>query len=137
MLRMVDVEFIKLRARDGWSIRETARRTGWSRQAIRKALAAPAAPPRYERSSPRPAPVMDPYLPFVRQWLAGDESAPRKQRHTARRIYDRLASEHGFPAPRSPCARRSRSCAANASRPTCHSRRLGAASPRPTSAAPW
>ena len=90
MLGMVDVEFIKLRARDGWSIRETARRTGWSRQAIRKALAAPAAPPRYELAAPRPAPVMGPYLPLVRQWLADDESAPPKQRHTARRIYDRL-----------------------------------------------
>jgi len=96
VLGMVDVEFIKLRARDGWSIRETARRTGWSRQAVRKALAAPAAPPRYELSAPRPAPVMGPYLPLVRQWLADDESAPRKQRHTARRIYDRLESEHGF-----------------------------------------
>src|SRR5665811_696650 len=39
---------------------------------------------------------MGPYLPLVRQWLADDESAPRKQRHTARRIYDRLESEHGF-----------------------------------------
>ena len=97
MLRMVDVEFIKLRCgRDGWSIRETARRTGWSRQAIRKALAAAAEAPRYELSVPRPSPVMDPDLPFVRQWLAGDEAAPPKQRHTARRIYDRLASEHGF-----------------------------------------
>ena len=96
MLGMVDIEFIKLRARDGWSIRETARRTGWSRQAIRKALAAPAAPPRYELAAPRPAPVMGPYLPLVRQWLADDESAPPKQRHTARRIYDRLAGEHGF-----------------------------------------
>src|SRR5665647_2007900 len=96
VLGMVDVEFIKLRARDGWSIRETARRTGWSRQAVRKALAAPAAPPRYELSAPRPAPVMGPYLPLVRQWLADDESAPPKQRHTARRIYDRLAGEHGF-----------------------------------------
>ncbi len=55
MLRMVDVEFIKLRAHDGWSIRETARRTGWSRQAIRKALAAPAAAPRYERRSRKPS----------------------------------------------------------------------------------
>ena len=98
MLRMVDVEFIKLRCgRDGWSIREAARRSGWSRQAIRKALAAPAAPPRYALSAPRPSPVMDPYLPFVRQWLADDQSAPRKQRHTARRIYDRLVAEHGFP----------------------------------------
>jgi transposase len=93
---MVDVEFIKLRARDGWSIREISRRSGWSRQAIRKALAAPAAPPRYELSAPRPSPVMGPYLELVRQWLADDETAPPKQRHTARRIYDRLASEHGF-----------------------------------------
>jgi len=93
---MVDVEFIKLRARDGWSIRETSRRTGWSRQAIRKALAAPAAPPRYALSAPRPSPVMGPYLDIVRQWLRDDESAPPKQRHTARRIYDRLVCEHGF-----------------------------------------
>lgn len=98
MLRMVDVEFIKLRhARDGWSIREISRRTGWSRQAIRRALAGPAAPPRYELRAPRPAPVIDPYLGLVRQWLAEDETAPPKQRHTARRIYDRLVSEHGFP----------------------------------------
>jgi transposase len=96
VLRMVDVEFIKLRARDGWSIREISRRTGWSRQTIRKALAAPAAPPRYELSAPRPSPVMGPYLEVVRQWLADDEEAPPKQRHTARRIYDRLVSEHGF-----------------------------------------
>ncbi len=69
MLRMVDVEFIKLRARDGWSIRETSRRTGWSRQAIRMALASPAAPPCYELSAPRPSPVMGPYLEIVRQRL--------------------------------------------------------------------
>jgi transposase len=96
VLGMVDIEFIKLRARDGWSIRETARRTGWSRQAIRKALAAPATPPRYGLSAPRPSPVTGPYLELVRQWLADDQSAPRKQRHTARRIYDRLVCEHGF-----------------------------------------
>ncbi len=96
MLRMVDVEFIKLRARDGWSIREISRRSGWSRQAIRKALAAPAAPPRYELSAPRPSPVMGPYLDLVRGWLEGDETAPPKQRHTARRIYDRLVDEHDF-----------------------------------------
>jgi len=96
VLRMVDVEFIKLRARDGWSIREISRRTGWSRQTIRKALASPAAPPRYERSAPRPSPVMGPFLEVVCQWLTDDETAPPKQRHTARRIYDRLVSEHGF-----------------------------------------
>jgi len=97
VLRMVDVEFIKLRhERDGWSIREISRRTGWSRQAIRKALAGPARPPRYELSAPRPSPVIGPYLSVIEQWLADDEQAPRKQRHTARRIYDRLVAEHGF-----------------------------------------
>ena len=39
---------------------------------------------------------MGPYLGLVRRWLADDESAPPKQRHTARRIYDRLVAEHGF-----------------------------------------
>lgn len=86
MLRMVEVEFIKLRARDGWSIREISRRTGWSRQAIYKALTAPATPPRYELSAPRPSPVMSSSLDVVRQWLADDKSAPPKQRHTALRI---------------------------------------------------
>jgi transposase len=93
---MVDMEFIKLRARDGWSIRRIARCTGWSRQTVRKALAAPAEPPRYGLRSPRPSPVMGPYLDLVRRWLAEDEDAPPKQRHTARRIYDRLVEEHGF-----------------------------------------
>lgn len=97
MLRMVDVEFIKLRARDGWSVREIARRTGWSRQTIRKVLAAPVAPPRYALSVPRRSPVMEPYLAVVERWLAEDEEAPPKQRHTARRIYDRLVEEHSFP----------------------------------------
>jgi transposase len=96
VLGMVDIEFIKLRARDGWSIREIARRTGWSRQAVRKALAAPAVVPHYALSVGRSSPVMDPYLGLVAQWLADDTTAPPKQRHSAKRIYDRLVSEHGF-----------------------------------------
>jgi len=93
---MVDIEFIKLRVRDGWSIREIARRTGWSRQAVRRAMAAPSAPPRYELTATRPSPVMGPYLPLVERWLEDDLTAPRKQRHTAKRIFDRLVEEHGF-----------------------------------------
>jgi transposase len=38
-----------------------------------------------------------PYLRFVEQWLSEDAEARRKQRHTARRIYDRLVEEHGYP----------------------------------------
>jgi transposase len=93
---MVDVELIKKMRERGRSIREISRMTGWSRQTVRKVLAAPAEPPIYNLSRARPSPVMDPYLDIVKAWLEADETAPRKQRHTARRIYDRLVDEHGF-----------------------------------------
>lgn len=98
MLGMVDVEMIKKlhRGGHGMSVREIARKTGWSRQTVRKCLEAPAEPPSYTLTHPRPSPVMGPYLGIIEQWLKDDENAPRKQRHTARRIYDRLVDEHGF-----------------------------------------
>ena len=45
---------------------------------------------------PRPRPVTGPYLEVIRAWLVEDLQAPRKQRHTARRVYDRLVAERGF-----------------------------------------
>lgn len=96
MLKMVDVEFIKKCSGDGWSIRKIARQLEVSRQTVRKVLAAPAEPPRYRQAVPRPAPVMGPYLALVEEWLRADEEAPRTQRHTAKRVYDRLVEEHGF-----------------------------------------
>jgi len=95
---MVDVEMIKKLHGNGrgMSVREIARRTGWSRQTIRKCLTAPAEPPSYTLSLPRPSPVSGPYLGIIEQWLKDDEAAPRKQRHTAKRVYDRLVDEHGF-----------------------------------------
>lgn len=95
MLRMVDVEMIK-QMRRHHSVREISRMTGWSRQTVRKVLAGPAAPPAYVLSCARPSPVMGPFLPFVERWLKDDEDAPPKQRHTAKRIFDRLVDEHGF-----------------------------------------
>ena len=62
---------------------------------MRKALAS-AEVPRYRRSKPRPFPVMDPYRDIIMEWLEGDRTAPRKQRHTAKRVYDRLVEEYGF-----------------------------------------
>ena len=35
-------------------------------------------------------------MTFVRQRLDEDSRKPRKQHHTAKRIYDRLVAEHGF-----------------------------------------
>jgi len=96
VLGMVDVELIKKMSERGHSIREISRMTGWSRQTVRKHLAGAAKPPTYTQTRPRPSPVMDPYLDVVKSWLEGDKGAPPKQRHTARRIYDRLVDEYGF-----------------------------------------
>gem|GEM_PF-6786164 len=38
---------------------------------------------------------MGPYVGVVDQWLVADKTAPRKQRHTARRVWQRLVREHG------------------------------------------
>ena len=55
-----------------------------------------AAPPGYRRTAPRPRPKLDPFLPVIHQILKDDTKAPRKQRHTARRIYQRLCDEYGY-----------------------------------------
>ncbi|MHB1452016.1 MAG: IS21 family transposase [Coriobacteriia bacterium] len=78
------------------SIREISRRTGWSRQTVRKHLAGAPEPPTYRIAAPRPRPVIDPFVGIVEQWMADDLTAPRKQRHTAKRVYDRLVDEYGF-----------------------------------------
>jgi transposase len=80
------------RDREGLSIRELARRHGVHRRAVRQALASP--PPR-KRPEDRPAPKLGPYQPLIDEWLRADREAPRKQRHTARRVWERLVDEHG------------------------------------------
>jgi transposase len=92
------VELFELIRRDreaeGASIRELARRHGVHRRAVRQALAA-ATPPERSRPAHRPAPSLGPYHALIDQWLEADRQAPRKQRHTARRVFERLVDEHG------------------------------------------
>ncbi len=82
------------REREGLSIRELARRHGVHRRAVRQALASALPPPR-KRPEGRPAPKLGPYRPLIDEWLVADREAPRKQRHTAKRIWERLLSEYG------------------------------------------
>src|SRR6266496_2518783 len=82
------------REREGLSIRELARRHGVHRRAVRQALASPLPPPR-KAPERRPAPKLGPYRPLIDQWLIADREAPRKQRHTAKRIWQRLVDEQG------------------------------------------
>lgn len=80
---------------DGMSERQAAREFGLSRKTIRKMLAY-AAPPGYRRKKPVARPKLGPWLGVVDQILEDAEARPKKQRHMARRIFDRLKAEHGF-----------------------------------------
>jgi len=96
VLKMFDIEFIrKKHFVEGWPIRKISRQFGISRQSVRKALAS-SDPPRYKLSKPRPSSVMDRYRPIIEAWLADDQKAPVKQRHTAKRIFVRLQGEYQF-----------------------------------------
>ena len=53
-------------------------------------------PPGYQQKQPRPKPKLEPFLPIIHEILEQDHQAPRKQRHTARRIFQRLRDEHDF-----------------------------------------
>src|SRR3954454_2075726 len=55
-----------------------------------------AEPPGYRRTAPRPRPKLDPFLGVIHQILDADKKAPRKQRHTTNRIFQRLRDEHGY-----------------------------------------
>ncbi len=52
-------------------------------------------PPPRKPYPPRPRPAIDAYALIVDGWLLADVAAPRKQRHTARRVWQRLVAEHG------------------------------------------
>lgn len=76
------------------SIRELADRHRVHRRTVRQALASALPPPRkaYPRRS---RPAIDPYVEVIDSWLVADREVPRKQRHTARRVWQRLVAEHG------------------------------------------
>jgi len=50
----------------------------------------------YSKRNKQSYPVLNPYLKIIETWLKEDRNQPRKQRHTARRIYNRLKNEHDY-----------------------------------------
>lgn len=53
-------------------------------------------PPGYQLKQPRAKPAIDPFLPTLQAMLEADKQAPKKQRHTAVRLFERLRDEHGY-----------------------------------------
>jgi transposase len=80
---------------EGLSQREAARRFGIHRNTVRKMLAF-SVPPGYRRAQPPPRPKLGAFTAIIDQILAADRSAPLKQRHTAKRIFERLRAENGY-----------------------------------------
>ncbi len=80
---------------EGLSQREAARRFGIDRKSVAKMLAF-SVPPGYRRSDPPKRPKLGPYTDIIDRILEEDRTVHRKQRHTAKRIFERLRDEHGF-----------------------------------------
>src|SRR5256885_15972748 len=77
------------------SAREAARHFGISRESVKKMLSF-SVPPGYRRTAPIKRPKLDEFTEVIDQWLRDDVGQHRKQRHTAKRGFDRLPDEHGF-----------------------------------------
>lgn len=78
----------------GTSISELARQTGHSRNTIKKALRGEVWG--YSERGQQLFPVLGPYRTIIEEWLRKDKDQPKKQRHTARRVYNRLRTEKGY-----------------------------------------
>ena len=75
---------------DGMSTREAARVFRLHRDTVRKMLKY-SVPPGYRRRSPPRQPKIDPYRGVIDRILEEVRSRPRKQRHSAKRIFERLS----------------------------------------------
>lgn len=89
-----------IRRLDGQGVpgREIARRLGVSRDSVAKYSGLVDYSPQPPAARVRPgASVIIGFVQIIDGWLAEDGRRPRKQRHTAKRVFDRLVAEHGYP----------------------------------------
>lgn len=95
MLTMSQINDIRDLSKKGYGISKISSLTGLDRKTIRKYLKqddfSPEPPVAKRRCS-----IVTPYLDIITQWLEQDQRHWSKQRHTAKRIHDRLKEEYGF-----------------------------------------
>ena len=80
---------------EGFSKRQVLRETGMHWTTLEKILSH-GEPPGYRAKVPRPKPKVGPYLERIAQILESDRELPKKQRHTAKRIFERLSEEESY-----------------------------------------
>ena len=83
---------IRRDARSGMSNRALQRKHGVGFRTVTAALES--AWPKERKQPPKRGSRLDAYRVVIDDWLRSDLDAPRKQRHTAKRIFDRLLDEH-------------------------------------------
>lgn len=94
MISMSTINSIHQMRREGDSISEIARKTGVSRNTVYKYLEKDDFSPELPARTARPS-KLDQYKPVIDAWLEDDAANWRKQRHTAKRIWERLRDEYG------------------------------------------
>lgn len=96
MLAMAQINYIKYATDiEGKNYSQVAREMGVDRRTVKKYADKEDFSPKIT-SRKRKAPVMDPVKPLIDKWLQEDQKRPKKQRHTAVRIHERLVEEHDF-----------------------------------------
>ena len=95
---MTQVEYIRdLYENEGMSLREIARQTNKDFRTVQKyAYRENWNPPVEPKTQPEAFPVLGEYIPIINEWLEQDEREPRKQRHTATRVFKRLQKEYEY-----------------------------------------
>ena len=95
MISMPKVQNIRKMAREGCSVAEISRKTGVSAPTVRKYVKKKDFSPKVPARRRLPS-IIDAYKPVIDAWLEEDRRNWHKQRHTARKIHERLAKECGF-----------------------------------------
>ncbi len=86
---------LRLACSEGIRARVAAKHFGTSREPVKKMLSFSVLPG-YSRTAVVRRPKLDGFTPIIDQWLIEDQGRNRKQRHTAKRVVERLRDDHGF-----------------------------------------
>jgi transposase len=95
MIKVSQYDYVRTAQRVyGKQIKEIARETGHSKNTVKRILRNQYTG--YKHREHQPHPVLEKYISIIDNWLEQDKTKPKKQRHTAVRIYNRLKHEHGY-----------------------------------------